>query len=75
MDTNKPLQLTPDSALYLEARALSLSVAAIRKARGKKNPQDFPIDCPEWHQSCAEFAYDVLAVLETPRNWRVTRDV
>lgn len=74
MNTKNSLWPAPDGALYLEARALSLSVAAIRKASGKKNPQDFPVDCPEWQQSCAEFANDVLAALETPRT-SVTRGV
>ena len=38
-------------------------MAAIRKAKGKKNPDDLPVDSPEWHQACSEFANDVLAAL------------
>ena len=49
--------------LYQEAEALSLSVATIRKARGKKNPQDFAVNSPEWHQTCHEFAHDILTAL------------
>ena len=52
------------SPLYSEAKALSLSVATIRKARGKKNPRDFTVDTPEWHRACCEFAADVWTALE-----------
>jgi len=34
---------------FLRARALSLSVGAIRKAQGKKCPGDFPVGTIEWH--------------------------
>lgn len=49
--------------LYKEAEALSLSVATIRNARGKKNPRDFAVNSPEWHQTCHEFANDILGAL------------
>jgi hypothetical protein len=63
MENKKPFEIIPGSALHMEAQSLSLSVAAIRKARGKKNPDDVPVDSPEWHQVCQEFANDVLIVL------------
>lgn len=58
-----PHQLIPDRSLYLEAKALSMSVAAIRKARGKMNPHDVAVDSPDWYQAYREFADDVLAAL------------
>jgi len=63
MENKNPLGITPDSFLQLEAQSLGLSVAAIRKARGKKNPDDMPVDSPAWHQVCEEFVKDVLVAL------------
>jgi hypothetical protein len=45
---------------FLQARALSLSVGAIRKAKGKLNPNDFPVGSLEWHVAIEDFANDVL---------------
>ena len=63
MKKQKPFKITPDSPLHKEAQALSLSVAAVRKAQGKKSPEDFTVGSPEWQQVCLEFANDVLTVL------------
>ena len=63
MKNKKPLEIIPGSPLHAEAQSFSLSVAAIRKAQGKKNPDDFPVNSPEWHQVCEEFANDVLVAL------------
>jgi hypothetical protein len=52
---------------FLRARALSLSVGAIRKAQGKKCPGDFPVGTIEWHAVVEDFANDVLkAMLSEP---------
>lgn len=60
-------EIIPGSPVHKEAQALSLSVAAIRKAQGKTNPADFPVDSsPAWHRACLEFANDVLTVLIGP---------
>jgi hypothetical protein len=48
---------------YLEAKALALSVATTRKARGKGNPSDFSVDSEERQLALLEFASDVLAVV------------
>lgn len=48
---------------YQRARALSLSVGAIRKAQGKKSPGDFPIGSVEWHATVEDFANDVLKAM------------
>jgi hypothetical protein len=63
MKNKKPLEIIPGGVLDMEAQSLGLSVAAIRKAQGKKNPEDFHVDSPEWHQVCEEFANDVLVAL------------
>jgi hypothetical protein len=52
---------------FQRARALSLSVGAIRKAQGKKCPGDFPVGTVEWHAVVEDFANDVLkAMLSEP---------
>ncbi|SOE67186.1 hypothetical protein SAMN05414139_02987 [Burkholderia sp. D7] len=57
----------PNDPTFLRARALSLSVGAIRKAQGKKCPGDFPVGTIEWHAVVEEFADDVLkAMLSEP---------
>ena len=38
-------------------------MAAIHKAQGKKNPDDFPVDSSEWHRVCEEFVNDVYVAL------------
>jgi hypothetical protein len=44
---------------YLEARALTVTVSAIRKAQGKKIPQDVPMCPSEWQAVNEDFARDV----------------
>jgi hypothetical protein len=52
---------------FLRARALSISVGAIRKAQGKASPADFPVGTIEWHATVEDFANDVLkAMLSEP---------
>ena len=52
---------------FLRARALSISVGAIRKAQGKASPADFPVGTVEWHAVVEDFANDVLkAMLSEP---------
>jgi hypothetical protein len=48
---------------FQHARALSLSVGAIRRAQGKANPNDFPVGSIEWHFAIEDFAGDVLKAL------------
>jgi hypothetical protein len=48
---------------FQHARALSLSVGAIRRAQGKCNPNDFPVGSVEWHFAVEDFAGDVLRAL------------
>jgi hypothetical protein len=48
-----------DEQLRGEARALALSIEVIRRACGKKNPRDFPVETPEWEATCIEFGRDL----------------
>jgi hypothetical protein len=63
MKNKKPLQIIPGAPVDMEAQSLGLAVAAIREAKGKKNPDDFTVDTPEWHRVCEEFVKDVLVAL------------
>ena len=53
----------PDHAQFLEARALALSIAAIRKAQGKRNPVDYAVGSPDWETADEDFARDILRIL------------
>jgi hypothetical protein len=46
--------------LFMEARAFALSIVAIRRAQGKRNPTDFPVGTPEWAAVVEDFAADIL---------------
>ena len=50
-------------SIWAEARALEASIRAIRKAQGKKNPEDFPPRSPECLVAMNEFVRDVCRVL------------
>jgi hypothetical protein len=63
MNDKKPLQIIPGSALHAESQSVGLTVAALRKAQGKPNPNDFPVGSPEFEKFEAEFLQDVLAFL------------
>jgi hypothetical protein len=63
MENEKRPQITPGSALHRESQALGESIEAIRKAAGKKNPDDFPAGTSEWQDACDDFARDMLRAL------------
>jgi hypothetical protein len=52
-----------DDPHFQRARALSMSLGAIRKAQGKPSPNDFPVGSVEWHVAVEDFANDVLTAL------------
>jgi hypothetical protein len=55
----------PDNRpIWAEARALEASIRAIRRAQGKKNPEDFPAGSPECTAAMDEFVRDVCRALE-----------
>lgn len=51
-------------SIWAEARALEASIRAIRRAQGKKNPEDFPPHSAECLAAMNEFVRDVCRVLE-----------
>jgi hypothetical protein len=63
MNDEQSIPFGPGHPQYLEARALALSIAAIRKAQGKRNPVDFVVGSPDWERAGEDFARDVLRVL------------
>jgi hypothetical protein len=63
MNNEQSIPFGPDQAQYLEAQALALSVAAIRKAQGKQNPGDYAVGSPGWAARDEDFARDVLRIL------------
>ncbi|SAL54003.1 hypothetical protein AWB65_04556 [Caballeronia humi] len=42
-----------------EAFALALSIETIRRARGRGNPRDYPLDSKEWEAASIDFARDL----------------
>jgi hypothetical protein len=63
MDTNNPPKLDRDDPMWAAARVIENSVRAIRKARGKKNPEDCIRGTPEYELVLEEFLHDVLAAI------------
>ncbi|MEM5314264.1 hypothetical protein [Paraburkholderia sp. JHI869] len=55
---------SPDNdPIWAEARALEASIRAIRRAQGKRNPEDFSAGTAECLAVMEEFARDVSRVL------------
>jgi len=52
-----------DDPHFQRARALSMSIGAIRKAQGKPSPNDFTVGTVEWHVAVEDFANDVRVAL------------
>jgi hypothetical protein len=69
MDKDQLPFLDSSDPHFQHARALSISVGAIRRAQGKPNPNDFPVGSIEWHVAIEDFAGDVLkALMEESEN-------
>ncbi|ASW03180.1 hypothetical protein [Paraburkholderia aromaticivorans] len=64
MDTNTPPKLDRDDPNWDVSQAVEISVGAIRKARGLKNPDDCVQDTPEYERVVQAFLLDVLAALD-----------
>lgn len=69
-----------EDRFFLEARALAMSLVAIRRAQGKSNPNDFPVGSVEWTNVIADFAADLMRVPPdilrsvAPKTWSRTRN-
>jgi len=57
MDENR--SIGPNHPLFDEMVATTSTVRIVRRARGKKNPEDVPFGSPEWDAVSAEFMRDV----------------
>lgn len=64
MKNRHPLPFESDDPVFLQARAVSLTVSAIRKAQGKTTPRDCEAGTTEWLGALEEFAHDVLRALD-----------
>jgi hypothetical protein len=65
MEQEQQFPSGPDDPMFMEARAISLSVAAMRRARGIRNPSDYEVGSPEWHAAMHEFAEEVMQAIGT----------
>ncbi|WP_211254140.1 hypothetical protein [Paraburkholderia nodosa] len=61
--THEPLQFPWSDPLWAEARALEASIRVIRRAQGKRNPEDFSPRSPECIAMMEEFVRDIGRVL------------
>ncbi len=60
MDNEKDTRLVPGQPRYAEAIALENTVRAVRKAKGKKNPEDCAYGTPAWEAVTEDFLRDLL---------------
>jgi hypothetical protein len=60
METDKHLPLKPGTPQYDAALALEDSVRVIRRASGKRNPEDFARGTPQWDAATEDFLKDLL---------------
>jgi hypothetical protein len=63
MNDKNPFEFPPGTSMRDAAQSVGLTVAAVRKAQGKPNPNDFPIGSAEFEKYEAEFLEDVLAFM------------
>lgn len=61
--THEHSKAPEDDPIWAEARALEASIRAIRRAQGKKNPEDFAPDSPQCIEAMDAFVRDVSRVL------------
>ncbi|HVE09208.1 MAG TPA: hypothetical protein VNE00_18285 [Paraburkholderia sp.] len=65
MDKNEYPETEPGASAYYAAMAIEHSVRAIRKAQGKKNPEDCVIRSPEWAAVEQDFLNDLARALDS----------
>jgi hypothetical protein len=53
----------PGHPRYEEAQAFEKTVRVIRKAQGKKNPEDFPYGSSEWQEADEAYVRDLLRAM------------
>lgn len=68
MDKNNPPKLDRDDPNWDVSQAVEMSVRAIRKVRGLKNPEDCVQDTEEYERVVQAFLLDVLVALDEQDN-------
>ncbi|GAB2886073.1 hypothetical protein GCM10027093_21420 [Paraburkholderia jirisanensis] len=63
MDMDKHPKIEPGTPQYDMAMSIENTVRAIRKAKGKKNPEDCVLYSDEWQAVDADFVRDLLRAL------------
>jgi hypothetical protein len=61
MDENR--SIGPNHPLFDEMVATTSAVRIMRRAQGKKNPEDVPFGSPEWDAVGADFMRDVCKAM------------
>ncbi|WP_199272482.1 hypothetical protein [Paraburkholderia acidisoli] len=61
--THERFTLPKDDPIWAEARALEASIRVIRRAQGKRNPQDLEAGSSAWLEAMEDFAHDVARVV------------
>jgi hypothetical protein len=64
MDNLNDIPFGPGHPRWSEALALENSVRAVRRARGKKNPEDCLRGSPEWQDIEEDFLRDLLRAMD-----------
>ena len=60
---NRNRHLGPSDPLFNEVMAVTSTVRALRRARGKLNPEDVAFGAPEWDAIAADFTRDVYRAM------------
>jgi hypothetical protein len=72
MDTNEYPEMEPAACAYYAAMAIEHTVRAIRRAQGKKNPEDCALRSREWAAVEEEFLNDLARALGSSANGEVS---
>jgi hypothetical protein len=65
MDMDESPEIEPGASAYYAAMAIEHTVRAIRKARGKKNPEDCVVRSREWAAVEEDFLNDLALALKS----------
>lgn len=57
-------RIPENDPIWAEARALEASIRVIRRAQGKRNPEDFAAGSPECLAAMEDFARDISRVID-----------
>lgn len=63
MENSNDTPFGPGHPRYEEVQALENTVRIVRRAQGKKNPEDFPYGSPEWHDADEDYICDLVRAM------------